>query len=216
MKDMTTNEFRNARCSSLLTGSRLVSALYTPFVTPLIAFALILFFSFLRIMPIGYKLTVLGLVYSFTVLMPMLFIYLYQKINGWGLRELGRREKRFVPYGLTIISYLACLFTMHRIHLPRYMTGIITAALICMLICTALNMKWKVSTHVASSGMMVGGLLSYSFLFQFNPVWWLSFFILLSGLLGTARMILCNHTLMEIFVGFLVGMFCGVAGILFI
>jgi membrane-associated phospholipid phosphatase len=69
---------------------------------------------------------------------------------------------------------------------------------------------------VASSGMMVGGLLSYSFLFQFNPVWWLSFFILLTGLLGTARIIICQHTLSEIFVGFLVGMFCGVAGILFI
>jgi hypothetical protein len=184
--------------------------------TPLIAFALILFFSFLRVMPLAYKLTVLGLVYSFTVLMPMLSIYLYQKVNGWGLRELGRREKRFVPYGLTILSYLACLFAMHRIHLPRYMTGIITAALICMLICTALNMKWKVSTHVASSGLMVGGLLSYSFLFQFNPVWWLSFFILLTGMLGTARMIICQHSLSEIFVGFLVGMFCGFTGILFI
>jgi hypothetical protein len=213
---METTESTHSLRNALLTGSRLVSALYTPFMTPLIAFALILFFSFLRVMPLAYKLTVLGLVYSFTVLMPMLSIYLYQKVNGWGLRELGRREKRFVPYGLTILSYLACLFTMHRIHLPRYMTGIITAALICMLICTALNMKWKVSTHVASSGLMVGGLLSYSFLFQFNPVWWLSFFILLTGMLGTARIIICQHSLSEIFVGFLVGMFCGFTGILFI
>ena len=199
-----------------MTASRVVSAIHTPFMTPLIAVGLILFFSFLRIMPLAYKLTVLGLVYSFTVPMPMLSIYLYQKINGWGLRELGRREKRFVPYGLTIISYLACLLTMHRIHLPRYMTGIITASLICMLVCTMLNFKWKVSTHVASGRMMVGGLLSFSFLFQFNPVGWLSFFILLTGMLGTARMIICQHTLIEIFVGFLVGMFCGVAGILFI
>jgi membrane-associated phospholipid phosphatase len=214
---METNESNpHSRRDALIIGSQLISALYTPFATPVVAFALMLFCSFLRIMPMSYKLTVLGLVYSFTVLMPMLSIYLYQKVNGWGLRELGRREKRFVPYGLTILSYLTCLFTMHRLHLPRYMTGIITAALICMLICTALNLKWKVSTHVASSGMMVGGLLSFSFLFQFNPVWWLSFFILLSGMLGTARIILCQHTQMEIFVGFLVGMFCGVTGILFI
>jgi hypothetical protein len=213
---METTQSHHSGRNALLTGSRLISAVYTPFMTPLIAFALILFCSFLRIMPMEYKLTVLGMVYCFTVLMPMLSIYLYQKVNGWGLRELGRREKRFVPYGLTILSYLACLFSMHRIHLPRYMTGIITATLICMLVCTALNLRWKVSTHVASSGLMVGGLLSYSFLFQFNPVWWLSFFILLSGMLGTARIILCQHTQMEIFVGFLVGMFCGVAGILFI
>ena len=61
--------------------------------------------------------------------MPMLAIYLFQKINGWGIHELGHREKRFVPYALTIVSYVACLLTMYKIHLPRYMSGIIVATL---------------------------------------------------------------------------------------
>ena len=108
-------------------------------------------------------------------------------------------KKRFVPYALTIISYVTCLITMYKIHLPRYMSGIIVAALICMILCTLINFKWKISTHVASSGMMVGGLLSYSFIFNFNPVWWLCFFILLSGMLGTARIIVKQHTLLEVF-----------------
>jgi membrane-associated phospholipid phosphatase len=136
--------------------------------------------------------------------------------NGWGIHELGHREKRFVPYALTIISYVTCLITMYKIHLPRYMSGIIVAALICMILCTLINFKWKISTHVASSGMMVGGLLSYSFIFNFNPVWWLCFFILLSGMLGTARIIVKQHTLLEVLAGFIVGLFCGVIGILFI
>lgn len=175
-----------------------------------------MFFTYLRIMPLGYKVTVLALVYCFTILMPMLGIYLFQKINGWGIRELGEREKRFIPYGLTILSYMACLITMYRIHMPRYLAGIILAVLICMVICTFINLKWKISTHMASSGLMVGGLLSYSFIFQFNPVWWLCFFILLSGCLGSARIIVRQHTLNEVFGGFLVGLFCGVTGILFI
>ena len=149
-------------------------------------------------------------------MVPMLAIYLFQKINGWGIHELGHREKRFVPYALTIISYVTCLITMYKIHLPRYMSGIIVAALICMILCTLINFKWKISTHVASSGMMVGGLLSYSFIFNFNPVWWLCFFILLSGMLGTARIIVKQHTLLEVLAGFIVGLFCGVIGILFI
>lgn len=32
------------------------------------------------------------MVYCFTILLPMLGIYLLQKINGWTLRELGKRE----------------------------------------------------------------------------------------------------------------------------
>ena len=31
-------------------------------------------------------------------------------------------KKRFVPYALTIISYVTCLITMYKIHLPRYMS----------------------------------------------------------------------------------------------
>ena len=174
------------------------------------------FFTYLNIMPLQYKLTVLGLVYCFTILLPMLGIYLFQKINGWTLHELGHREKRFIPYGMTILSYMACLLTMYRIHLPRYMSGIIVATLICMVICTAINTRWKISTHMASSGMMVGGLLSYSFIFQFNPVEWLCFFILLAGMLGSARIIVKQHTLNEVTGGFFVGLFCGITGILFI
>lgn len=200
----------------LYLAARIISAVFTPFMVPFIAFVLLLFLTYLRIFPMQYKLTILGMVYSFTIFLPMLSIYIFQKINGWGIKELSDREKRFIPYGLTILCYVGCLITMQRIHLPRYLCGIIAATLLCMVICTAVNLKWKISTHMASSGLMVGGLLSYSFLFQFNPVWWLCGFILLSGMLGSARIILRQHTLNEVGGGFFVGMFCGVIGILFI
>ena len=114
------------------------------------------------------------------------------------------------------MSYTGCFLTMYRIHLPRYMSGIIIATLLCMVICTSINLKWKISTHMASCGMIIGGLLSYSFIFQFNPIWWLCGFILLAGMLGSARIIVRQHTLNEVGGGFLVGLFCGITGILFI
>lgn len=200
----------------LFMSSRIISAVFTPFMVPFVAFVMLFCFTYLRIMPFQYKVTVLAMIYCFTILLPMLAIYLFQKINGWGIRELGVRERRFIPYGLTILSYIGCLLTMFRIHLPRYMCGIVMATLLCMVICTAINLKWKISTHMASCGMMVGGLLSYSFIFQFNPVSWLCVFILLAGMLGSARIIVRQHTLGEVGGGFLVGLLCGVIGILFI
>lgn len=201
---------------NLFMAARIISAVFTPFMVPFVAFLLLFLFTYLRIMPFGYKVTVLVLVYCFTILLPMLGIYLFQKINGWSIRELGSREKRFIPYIMTILSYIACLITMYRIHIPRYMCGIITATLICMVMCAVINVKWKISTHMASCGIMVGGLLSYSFIFQFNPVSWLCFFILLAGMLGSARIIVRQHTLNEVGGGFLIGLFCGIVGILFI
>ena len=183
---------------------------------PIVAFLILFFFSYLRILPLGYKLRVLLMVYCFTVLLPMIGIYLLHKVNGWTLHELSYREKRFIPYGLTILSYIGCLLTMYRIHLPRYMGGIIIASLLCMVICTIINIKWKISTHMASCGMIIGGSLSFSLIFQFNPTWWLCLFILLAGMLGSARIILRQHTLNEVTGGFFVGLFCGIIGILFI
>ncbi|MGL4519177.1 MAG: hypothetical protein ACRCUJ_05535 [Phocaeicola sp.] len=200
----------------IIRAARILSRLFSPFMIPLIAFFSLFFFTYLRVLPLSYKLMVLGLVYSFTVLMPMLGIYLHHKVNGLSLKILGKREKRIMPYLLTIISYSACLLTMYRLQLPRYITGIVMAALICIVCCLIINFWWKISTRVTSGGLMVGGLLSFSFLFQFNPVWWLAAFIFLSGCLGSARIILKEQSLVEIFVGFVVGLLCGILGILFI
>ena len=110
-------------------------------------------------------------------------------------------------------------------HLPHFdaphalsvlFSGIIAASLMCMAICVLLNLRWRISILLAGCGMFIGGLLAYSFLLLFNPVWWLCGFILLAGIQGTARISYHQHTLLEVIVGFVVGMFCGIVGILFI
>lgn len=193
---------------TLIRTARVISAIFTPFSIPFLAFLIQFLFSYLRIMPIQYKLIVLGVVYCFTILMPTLTIFLFRKINGFSPEDLGERKRRFMPFLLTITSYVFCLVMMHRLNIPWYMTGIILAALIMMVICIVVNLKWKLSEHMAGVGAIVGGLVSFSALFGYNPVWWLCLFILIAGVLGTARIILQHHTLGEVLVGFAVGLIC--------
>lgn len=193
---------------TLIRTARVISAIFTPFSIPFLAFLILFLFSYLRIMPIQYKLIVLGVVYCFTILMPTLTIFLFRKINGFSPEDLGERKRRFMPFLLTITSYAFCLVMMHRLNIPWYMTGIILAALIMMVICIVVNLKWKLSEHMAGVGAIVGGLVSFSALFGYNPVWWLCLFILIAGVLGTARIILQHHTLGEVLVGFAVGLIC--------
>ena len=193
---------------TLIRTARVISAIFTPFSIPFLAFLILFLFSYLRIMPIQYKLIVLGVVYCFTILMPTLTIFLFRKINGFSPEDLGERKRRFLSFLLTITSYVFCLVMMHRLNIPWYMTGIILAALIMMVICIVVNLKWKLSEHMAGVGAIVGGLVSFSALFGYNPVWWLCLFILIAGVLGTARIILQHHTLGEVLVGFAVGLIC--------
>ena len=61
---------------------------------------------------------------------------------------------------------------------------------------------------MAGAGAVLGGLVAFSALFGYNPVWWLCLFIFVAGVLGSARIVLGHHTLGEVMGGFLVGLFC--------
>ena len=177
---------------TLIRTARIISGILTPFSIPFLAFLVLFLFSYLRIMPLQYKLIVLGIVYCFTILMPTMTIFLFRKVNGFARQDLSDRKKRYVPILLTIISYVFCLMMMHKLNIPWYMTGIILASLVVLVICIIVNLKWKLSEHMAGMGGIVGGLVSFSALFSYNPVWWLCLFILVAGILGSASS--CNIT----------------------
>ena len=193
---------------TMLRVARITSIVFTPFSIPFLAFLVLFLFSYLRIMPILYKGIVLGLVYCFTILTPTITIFLFRKINGFARQELSERKKRYVPILLTIISYVFCLLMMRKLNIPWYMTGIIFVSLVISIICILVNLKWKLSEHMAGMGGIIGGLVSFSALFSYNPVVWLCLFILIAGILGSARIVLGHHTLGEVLSGFVVGLVC--------
>ena len=89
--------------------------------------------------------------------------------------------------------------------MPHFIGTVIVAALVLQVVCALVNLRWKVSTHSAAIGGVVGALIAFSFLFTFNPTWWLFFLFFMAGLVGTSRMILRQHTLIEVSMGFLIG-----------
>lgn len=196
--------------------SRMLAVVFNPLLMPLYAFVLLFRFTYLMVMPLQYSMFVLGTVVSFTALSPALFIGAYLWTNRLRLQDLSVRQRRFVPYLLVGLSYLTCCILMGRLHFPYYFVGVIVAGIMCLAFCFLLNFRWCISTHLVGIGLFIGILLVYSYLFHFNPIWWLCGFILLAGIQGTARISYHQHTLLEVIAGFVVGMFCGIVGILFI
>jgi hypothetical protein len=193
---------------ALLRAARFVSMAFTPFTIPTIAFLALFLFSHLRIMPIQYKLIVVGIVFCFTIAMPLLTIYLFRRLHGLASHELDVRRKRFIPYLLTIVSHTFCLLMMYRLNIPWYMSGIILASLLMVIVFLLANLKWKLSEHMGGVGGVIGGFVSFSALLGYNPVSWLCFFILVAGALGSARIILGCHRLGEVLFGFAIGLIC--------
>ncbi len=194
---------------NIILAARVASMVFTPFYLPFIGLIALFIFSYMSLMPWQYKLTVLTLVYFFTILLPTLLIHLYRRYQGWSSSDLGRKERRMVPYIIAILCYFTCYYVMNVRRIPQFMANILMAALVIQVVCAIINIWWKISTHSAAIGGFAGALLAFSLLFAFNPIWWLCVILIIAGVVGSSRMILRQHSLTQVVVGFLIGMFVG-------
>ena len=204
------------RQKQIILTARLLSMLVTPFYLPIVGITLLFLFSYLSMFPWSYKIQVLLMVYLFTVMLPTLLIHVYRRYQGWNLIELGHREKRMIPYLLSIVSYFTCVYVMEQLHMPHFMGSIIVAALAVQIVCALINVWWKISTHTAAIGGVAGALFAFAYYLGFNPVWWLCLVIIVAGMVGTSRMILRQHSLSQVVGGFAVGFICAALAILFL
>ena len=195
---------------NIIFTARIMSMIFTPFYLPIVGLIALFIFSYMSLLPMMYKLVMLAMVYLLTVVAPSLLIHLYRLCQGWTSHELGRKERRLVPYIISIVCYFACFFWMEYRNTPRVISIIVVVALTIQMVCALINIWWKISTHTAAIGGVAGGLVSYSIAFSFNPLWWLCFVLILAGAVGTARMILRQYSLSQVVTGFLVGAACAI------
>lgn len=193
----------------MILAARIISMIFTPFYLPLVSLVALFIFSYMSRLPLFYQLKMVTLVYLFTVFLPSILIHLYRRYQGWTTFQMGRKERRMVPYIIAIMCYFTCYYLMTVMRIPQFMANIVVTALAIQVVCAIVNIWWKICIHMAGIGGMAGALLAISLVFQFNPLWWLSVIILVAGLIGTARMILRQHSLRQIVGGFVVGAVCG-------
>lgn len=202
------------REKELVFTAKVLSVIFTPFYLPMVALVSLLAFSYLALLPWMYKLFLLLTFWVFTVFLPTMLINLYRHSRGWTFRQLGNKERRAIPYVISNLSYLLCCYIMTVTHVPHFMRSILISALVIQIACATTNIFIKISTHTAAIGGVAGALTAFSLIFSFNPVWWLCVVLLLSGMVGTSRMILRQHSLHEVVTGFLLGVVCAFVSVL--
>lgn len=191
---------------NIILVSRIVSMLFTPFYLPLVGMSILFSFSYMNRLELTYRLSILCMVYIFTILLPTVLIHLYRRYQGWTPIELGARERRMVPYIISILCYTGCFYVMSIRNVASFMGRIVIAALVIQIVCALINVWWKVSTHTAAIGGVAGALMAFGILFNFDPTWWLCLVFLVAGVVGTSRMILLQHSLLQVVSGFGIGL----------
>ncbi|GJG36328.1 membrane protein [Prevotella lacticifex] len=181
----------------------------TPFYLPVLGLIFLFTFSYLSIFPTMYKLLMVLLFYLFSVLLPTYLIHVYSKYEGWTTKQLINRERRMVPYVISILCYFLGFYLLTLMNTPDFISVIFVVAIIIQVLCAAVNRWWKISIHSAGIGGVTGMVVAFSFILSFDPTWWLCMLLLIAGLVGTARMVLRQHSLAQIVCGYLIGLASG-------
>lgn len=199
----------------LILAARVISSIVSPLHLPMLGMIVLFMFTYLSMLDTWIKLQVLLIVYVFTVMLPTRLIRYYRNYHGWTLIQTGTKERRMMQYVIGIVCYFACYYIINLMHMPHFIGTIIMAALVPQVACALVNMRWKVSAHSAAIGGVIGAVTAFSFLFSFDPTWWLFVLFFMSGLVGTSRVILRQHTLSEVTIGFVMGIVLAFISVVF-
>ena len=188
--------------------ARLISALFHPLVMPTVGM-LILFQlnTYIRFsVPDPVRRFLLVIVFVNTALAPVLSLVVLKRANLISCMSLKDRQDRLLPLLIASLFYIVTYYLLRQFSLPSltyyYMMGAATLVLTSLMI----NFRWKISLHMVSLGGFTGFLISSALLLKTDMAWLIMICFLVSGAVGTSRLLLKTHTQAQVYVGYLLGM----------
>ncbi len=121
---------------------------------------------------------------------------------------MSDKKQRFYPFLITAICNGAFTYKIFQAGMPYYLVMPFLGITGSIAILTFITLKFKISAHMTGMGGIVAiFLISPLFYATISPIL-LPLSILIAGIVGTSRLILEEHTLVEIASGFLLGFSC--------
>ena len=204
---------RLARIRLLDETAKLISTVLSPLLTPSYGVFMALSISPKVLDTVGSRINLLILIFGITCVMPMATIAVLHNFKIIKDKRMIKRQDRLIPYITATVYYLGAVWYMAYTHEPRWLVMFAAGGALACLISTIINIKWKISAHMAGMGGVLALLwqLDAMDLEVISPVWMLFFIIVtigLCGVLGTARMLLKRHDLPQVLAGFFNGLIC--------
>jgi hypothetical protein len=153
------------------------------------------------------KYIVYGMVFLNTFIFPFLAShYLLKKgyIRSYGMSTI---QERRLPLLLTAVFYFFTYYILRNAVLPPVLFLMILGATLSVLLTLIITLAWKISTHMVGIGGLLGAVIGMSMKFSLNLQFLIISLLLLSGLVGYARLKLRAHSHNQVYWGFALGLF---------
>lgn len=158
-----------------------------------------------QLLPVRMKLIILGLAFITTVLAPMSVIFLIRRVGLIASVYMKTREERGIPLLVIALFYYLTYYLLKGLHLPQIYALFFLSATLMIILLIAFNFFRKLSLHMAGLGAFTGLLTGMAIQYGLNVTGFVMAAILISGMIGTARLKLDAHRPSDLYIGWLAG-----------
>jgi len=156
---------------------------------------------------------VIAVIFINTFMFPAISILLMRKLGFIEDLEMPDHKQRIIPLVASIIFYVWAYLATRKINFPYMMGVFMMGVLVSLFASFVINVFYKVSLHMVGVSGALTAIMLLVFVSPSDLSYYFLAMILLTGAVASARLYLGAHTMKEVYVGFLVGMFGQVFGL---
>ncbi|MCD4736806.1 MAG: hypothetical protein K8R53_12240 [Bacteroidales bacterium] len=147
----------------------------------------------------------IGMTAIITFFLPSIFILILYRRKIISSMEAERREDRFFPYVIVSIFFYLAFHLYRQLQILHIFQIFMLGATSLVIICLFINFFWKISIHMTGIGGVFGAFVGIASQLNESFLISIALIIMISGLIGFARLALKAHTHSQIYTGFLTG-----------
>ena len=185
---------------------KIISLVFQPLLIPTYAIILLMNMDIFSVLPLRWRLIAIIGTFIFTGVLPALPIWLLMKKGEVNDLFISKREERTMPYLFSFMAYVFwALFMWRTLQFPTFIVAMGMGSAISIFIIVFINLKWKISAHMAGVGGLCGAVFGVCYRTAINPVWLIAIILFISALVAFSRLELKAHTPGQVLAGYVVG-----------
>jgi hypothetical protein len=190
-----------------LSASKILSYLLHPLLVPFAATVVLMNYRGLTSILIhpALRLWYLGIVASFTFVVPLIGIFIMLKTKAISSLEMPLRIDRSFALLITTLSYIALLILINTTGMPAVYTYILYTATFAMAAGFIVNLVFRLSLHTLGWGALCATLVSIGVQTGIPMLLLIAGSIIIAGFAGYARLKQNAHNASQVYLGYATG-----------
>lgn len=185
--------------------AKIFSYIFHPVFVPTIGMYYIISFFTIGRLPDALKWLYIFSIFIFTCLFPVITVIVLKLTKQISSLELENKNERRLPMLMSTIYFYFATYLLMKVNILPSISLVMFSGAVALSVATFVSFFYKMSMHVFASASFVAVFLFFAGMGYSVAEVFLYFFILITGIVASARKSLNAHSWGEIVMGLLVG-----------